>query len=454
MNFLMICTDQLRADCVGYAKKYPVLTPNLDMLASESVRFSEAYCALPTCCPARQSMVCGKRPEKIGAFWNYDITLPIGSISVDEYSWARSFQESGYRTCYIGKWHVSPTLTPRDFGYDEYISEWDIVQEIRKNYPEYTWKCDWRGEISPLPTEKSVTHLQVFKALEFLERNQSKDFHLRVDFADPHLPCRPSKEFAQMYSASEIPQWDGFAETFENKPYIQRQMVRNWDNQDKTWADFSETVALYYAMITQVDDAIGILLRKLKELGLYENTVIVFTSDHGDMCGSHRMTDKHYVLYDDVVRVPLLVHIPGQAGKDCADYVINSLDLAPTLCDLFGFSACADFDGISLKSAIEGKDNDKRDCVVSTFNGQQFGLYTLRMIKQGNLKYIWNLVDTDELYDLEKDPGELVNRITDPKYGESLAIMRKKLYAELKRMKDPVLRGEWLAPQLLKGSKI
>ena len=452
MNFLMICADQFRADCLGIANRYPVRTPHLDALAREGICFRESYTALPSCCPARQSMLTGRRPEQLGAYWNYDITYPVRWIGPEEYSWAREFSARGYRTAYIGKWHVSPDHTPLDFGYETYVSESDILTEQNSRFPQAIGEVNWMGEPSPCPLEGSITHLSAERAVRFLRENGDRPFHLRLDFSDPHLPCRPSEPFCSLYRKEEVPRWAGFGDSFAGKPYIQRQMVRNWGNETRTWEDFSATVALYYGMISQVDDAIGRVLAALKECGRDRDTVVLFTSDHGDLCGSHQMMDKHYVLYDDVVRVPLILRIPGTEPSVCDVPVINSIDLAPTVCELFGFEQRAEFDGRSFAPGT-GNRLPVRDAVVSTFNGQQFGLYTMRMIKCGSWKYIWNPTDVDELYDLEHDPGEHKNLADNPAYAQKLSSLRKRLYAELKAMHDPVLRFDWLEPQLTEGRK-
>ncbi len=452
LNFIYICTDQLRADCVGYAKKYPVKTPNLDSLAADSVVFTESYCVLPTCCPARQSIISGKRPEKIGALWNYDAAYKVGSVDKNEYSWARELKANGYNTAYIGKWHVSDKYSPLDFGYSEYVSETDIFNEIRQIFPKFKNFGDWMGEVSQTPYEIAPTHMRVQKAISFLKKNTGRPFHLRLDFSEPHLPCMPSEPFASMYDPSEVPQWEGFNENFHNKPYIQRQMINNWSLSGKNWEDYAPTVAKYYAFITQVDDAIGMLTDYLKTNGLYEKTVIIFTSDHGDMCGSHHMMDKHYVMYDDIMRIPLLLKMPGTVPGKCDDYIINSLDIAPTVCEIFGLKGNAAFDGISLAPAAKKQSYDKRNCVMSSYNGQQFGLYTSRMLKCGNLKYIWNLTDIDELYDFSSDPGELTNLIYEPSYAEDISLLRKMLLNELQKASDPTI-NQWTILQLKDNNK-
>jgi arylsulfatase A-like enzyme len=132
---------------------------------------------------------------------------------------------------------------------------------------------------------------------------------------EPHPPYRPAQAFDEKYSAEDIPRWGSFDDMFAGKPYIQKQQLLSWGIEHYGWNEWVPIVARYYAVISQMDDAIGRVLRVLDELGMKGNTIVVYTSDHGDMCGSHLMMDKHYVMYDDVVRVPLIVLWPRNIGR-------------------------------------------------------------------------------------------------------------------------------------------
>ncbi|MGI6705095.1 MAG: sulfatase-like hydrolase/transferase [Clostridia bacterium] len=133
---------------------------------------------------------------------------------------------------------------------------------------------------------------------------------MSIDFPEPHLPCRPAGKFAEMYKPEEIPPWGSFADTFEGKPYIQKQQLYSWKIENFSWEDWAPIVARYYGVVSQVDDAIGRITDALEKMNVMDDTIIIYTSDHGDMCGGHRMIDKHYVLYEDNVKVPLLIRWP------------------------------------------------------------------------------------------------------------------------------------------------
>lgn len=458
-NVLMIIPDQQRYDCIGYSNDYPVKTPNIDKLALQGIWFSNAYTPIPLCCPARQALLNGRRPEAFGALWNYDAALKIPALEPDEYSWTRDLQEYGYRTGYVGKWHVHPTYDPTHYGFDDYVSEYEYAVFRSKKHPGAVFSKGFIGEIDAVPLEDSRTHWLAAQAISLIERysEEERPWHIRLDFPEPHLPCQPVAQFADMYKPEDVPMWRSFSDEFINKPYIQKQQLYNWNIQDYTWEDWAPIVARYYGIISQVDDAIGKVLDVLDEMGIAENTVVIYTPDHGDMCGGHRMMDKHYVMYEDIVKVPMIIRWPGRIrqGMVCSEFVYNFLDLPPTILEMVGLKPKEFFHGRSMLPLLRGEEVcDWRKEAVSTYNGQQFGLYTQRMIRYDNWKYIWNTTDVDELYDLEKDPNELYNLIYDESCGQVIADLRYRLYEVLLKEGDGLVKSPWLREQLLKGRKL
>ena len=457
-NILLIMSDQHRYDCIGYSRDYPVSTPHLDRLAAQGACFTNAYTPIPLCCPARQSLLAGRRPESFHAFWNADL-VPNAELSPEAYTWTKALQENGYRNGYVGKWHVNREHSPLAYGFDDYVGEADYRRFREEKHPDIQFTNGWFGEPDPVPLEDTRTHWLADQAIALIERYASSGvpWHIRLDLPEPHLPCRPHPKFLEQYENIEIPQWRSFGDTFLGKPYIQKQQLLNWGVEDYAWEDWEPIVRRYYAIISQLDDAVGKVLGRLADLGLDGDTVVIYTADHGDMCGGHRMMDKHYIMYDDVVRVPLIIRYPGKvpAGARVDRFVYNLLDLPPTLLEWAGLSIPADFHGASLAAILEGRPvAEWRTEVVSTYNGQQFGLYNQRMIRSADFKYVWNMTDTDELYDLRQDPDELRNVAGDPAYAGVLSELRSKLYRELTRHEDPFLRFDWLKRQLTEGRKL
>ena len=211
-------------------------------------------------------------------------------------------------------------------------------------------------------------------------------------------------------------------------------------------------VGRYLGEISLYDQQIGRVLDVLDELGLSDDTLVVYSADHGDMCGSHGMMDKHYIMYDDVVHIPLIVRLPGRvrAGQSCDAFLDNSVDLAYTFVELAGITPPDSFAGRSVIDAINGKDPNPREDIFATFVGNQFGLLSQRMVRNRRWKYVWNAVAQDELYDLQNDPGEISNLATDAGHAEQLAVMRGRLIAWMKETGDTLL-NMWTEAQLAKG---
>ena len=453
MNLLLINADQLRHDCVGYRGLRPVETPALDRLAAESQVYTKAFTTLPVCAPARQTLLCGRHPDSFGAQWNYDF-MPTPTVQPD-WCWTKQLQQQGWNTAYLGRFHVSPTLKPADFGYGEWVSWAGHKELLKEKYADARYTGGWMGCDSPVDVEDSGTHWMAGQAAAMIEKfaGSDKPWHIWVDYEEPHLPCRPSAPFSEMYDPETIQPWDGFGDDFQNKPYCHKQQTLSWGTDELTWDDdFRHMVARYYGVVSQLDQAIGRILDALDRTGQKDNTIVVFTSDHGDMCGSHQMLDKHYVLYDDICRVPLLVRYPGKGHRECDRFVSNCLDLPYSFIDWLGLERPAVEHGQNLPLE-ESRDADCRQQIVCTSNGQQFGLYSTRMIRDDRYKYVWNLTDVDELYDLEADPGEKVNRIADPDQRERIADLRRKLYEELARHGDRFVGSDWIRRQLLEGKK-
>ncbi|MBO4868723.1 MAG: sulfatase-like hydrolase/transferase [Clostridia bacterium] len=445
-NILFICSDQQRRDCLGYTGQYPVKTPNIDALAADGVDFSLAYTPNPICVPARRSMVCGRRPEHVGTLYNYDQGIPSIPFGPDNYSWSADLQKAGYKCGYIGAWHVSDRPAT-EFGYDDFIPTPAFAVRDTTKY-----ENGFFGDPCDLPLDQSDTHRAADTAIELMKKYSGSPFQIRVNFQAPHLPCRPSEPFSSMYR--DVKLWNAFDDDLIGKPYMQRQMVLNWNNADTPAETFRRTQSLYFGMISQTDDAIGRMLSYLDEAGLSENTVVIYTSDHGDMCGERRMLDKHYVMYESVTRVPLIIRMPGGARGTVGDPIINALDIVPTLLDICGLPKPDGLEGVSLYPYLTGGVPEKvREYALVTYNGQQFGLYTQRMITDGHIKYVWNCSDTDELYDLDSDPDELHNKINDEDCVGLVAKLRRDMTKQLCEADDYTMRSPWLRDTLYNGRK-
>ena len=455
-NVLLIIADQHRLDALGCTGRFKIRTPFLDGLAREGAFFGNAFTPCPVCAPARQALLSGRAPESYGALWNNDF-IPTATVNPDEGYHTAALARAGYRCSLVGKWNSSMTHPPSDFGFSDHVDNSGHSATIAAKYPGLSFRNGWFGEPSPIRLEDSKTHWAAARACEKMEQHAAngQPWFVRVDFTDPHLPCHPSEPFAGLYNPDSIEPWDSMGDTLDGKPYIQRQQLRNWGLEGRTWDQWKCTLAMYYGMVSQIDDAVGIMLAKLDELAIAEDTLVIYTTDHGDLCGGHGMLDKHYVLYDDVTRTPLIIRYPRkvEAGQRPPEFVSNCLDLGATLGDLCEVNVAAGH-GQSLAPLLSGKCQPDRAFAVSSSSGQQFGLYSQRCIRTKDWLYVWNMTDMDELYDGNADPGQKRNLIHDPSHALVLASLRKDLHDELIRREDPFVQSGWLRGQLLEGRKI
>jgi len=418
-NILLLHVDQQRYDCLGFTGHPQVNTPNLDRLRSQGMSFTNAFTPCPLCCPARQTLLSGVMPEVHGGLWNYD-SQTIPGLSSEQPTWTALLKKQGYQMAYFGKWHVSPEHDPTVFGYDSYQPQagWLSPNRIKRyDLPDNpVWPHT--GYVDGSKINDTLTHKLAANACESIEscamerEKHGRPWHVRFDLSEPHLPCIPAEPFASMYKPEDMKEWHNFRDSFDNKPFIQRQQLKNWCIEEWGWEEWSVYVALYFGIISQVDDAVGRVLDALKATGQSENTIVIYTTDHGDAAGSHGMIDKHYVMYEEEVHVPLLVCWPDQvaANSTCEDFVSNGLDLGPTLLEACGVEIPETFQGKSFLPQLRGNEAEAGWPVAfSTYNGQQFGLYNMRMIRDKRYKYVWNPTDVDEFYDLQEDPAELVN---------------------------------------------
>ena len=460
-NILFICQDQLRYDAAGPSGAGLVQTPHLDQLAAEGVWFEHAFTPIPTCCPARQSLLSGEWPDRHGGLWNYDNFLPVRPF--DRPTWSEALRKSGYRTAYVGKWHVHESLDPTAFGYERYtpLADYRTWREAQGLPDEETPGPRWHGGRDPVLPEQArpawIADQAIAEMQRFAAEHPGRPWHLRLEFEEPHLPNLPTQPFLDRYDPAAIEPWANFPDPFVDKPYIQRQMPVTWKIDGWTWNDWRPLVHRYRAAVTEVDAAIGRVLAALEAMGLDGNTLVVYTSDHGDACGSHGMLDKHGTMYDEVVRVPLCVRWPGvtPAAHRTDAFTTHFLDLAATMYEAAGLAVPEHVQGRSLAPLLRGEPPaEDQDAAFSVYNGQQFGLFVQRMVRTARWKYVWNMTDVDELYDLAADPAELHNRIADPAAADALADLRHRLLAHLDAREAGVLKRPFVRDQLAQGHKV
>jgi arylsulfatase A-like enzyme len=263
-----------------------------------------------------------------------------------------------------------------------------------------------------------------------------RPWHLEVQYVEPHDPYLPLKKYLDGYDPRSIPVAANFFDTFQNKPGLHRRESGTWGR--VTEDDFRQSRAHYYAYTEQLDHQVGRLLRALDETGQAANTLVVFTTDHGDCVGAHRMWIKGWIPYEECYRIPLVMRWPGriQPGSK-TEHLVQLQDLAHTYTEIAGARAMPYPDGRSLTPLFASPQRgDWSDDILCAYYGGEF-LYTQRIAINRRFKYVFNGFDYDELYDLGEDPGELRNVVDEPDYRAQAGEMRERLYAMMNRFEDP-----------------
>jgi arylsulfatase A-like enzyme len=354
---------------------------------------------------------------------------------------------------------VHPERGPEAYGFHQHapVAEYAAWRAAR-GLPPRPHEGGWFGEPDPhAGPEDTRLAWGAGQVIDYLEgyAAQETPFYVQWDTNEPHLPWVLPEPFYSMYTPADIPPWPSFPDPLADKPYIQAQQRRTWGIEGWTWAQWAPVVSRYLGEISLLDAQVGRVLDALDALGLAQTTLVVYTADHGGLCGGHGMIDKHYVMYEDVVHVPLIVRGPGLAapGSCCSAFVSSALDLAATFCHAAGAPVPDSFQGQSVLPLLADPAAQGREDIFCVYSGNQFGLYSQRMVRETRWKYVWNAVDVDELYDLEADPGELHNLARDPGAGEELRRLRHRLVEWMHGTGDRLL-NQWTRTQLLEGRKV
>lgn len=443
-NILFLMTDHTNAQALATGSQ--CLTPNLDALASEGVRFGRCYTTNAICSPARASLMTSLYPSTHG-MWDCAHTQRSEWLDVpaDRFTYFSSrLAEAGYYNGYFGKWHVEQTGKLENFGWHEYdcadggmgckASVKNRAVVPKEGYRDYLLAgVDESGDERLHPTFE--------QGIDFIRRaaQDQKPFCCFVSTKEPHDPYIPPKQFLDMYDLDSIAVSPTLRDEPTNKPEIVRRMRAVWSA--VTDDDWRRVTAAYWAVITTLDREVGRIVQVLKETEQYENTIIVFTSDHGDMLGGHGLATKGVgTPYEEVYNIPLIMRVPGMThGLEDTQTLTSPVDLAPTLLDLCGVEGLPDAQGRSLRPVIEGGANheDWRDAYAEFF-GQRF-VYTQRIVWHGEWKYVFSPGGIDELYNLAEDPHERNNLADDPNHKDVLIDMCKRMWRKMKEIGDDSL---------------
>ena len=467
-NVLLIGVDQMRSDVAGPNKKVPTLTPALDLLYKESASFTRAYTSCPLCSPARASMFTGDYAFRHGMGTNCDMYHSLATELPDPSRLLHfAFQEAGFRTGFIGKWHVGTTQGPGAFGFEgmdlagygnvamspEFLAyleseglNYAVEPTVFLNPDRQTMLAgNWNGPLASTPS-----HFLTNRTIQLLAGYAEADtpFFATVQYWDPHQPHLVADEFRGVTDLSAVEAWPNFADDLAGKP---RRVTRERDDfyrlHPRSDAELIAYIGHYCDHMSMLDHQIGRLLDWLDTSGLADTTLVVFTSDHGDMTGAHGGLIDKGLLYEEAIRIPLLFRHPSIATGERTQLASN-MDILPTALDLAGL-AVPDRHGMSLRSSLADAKQAGRDAFLVEYHGLRF-LYSQRaMVFENGDKFIFTPGDDDELYDLVSDPGELSNLAAMTGAAETLDGCRKAMIQETARLDDPLrdcvakFNGQW-----------
>ena len=419
-NIVLIMTDQHQAKALSIAGNLDVKTPNLDKLAKTGTRFPNAYVTFPLCSPSRSSIFTGRMPHNININSNNDKTI---ATSFKQNNLAHTLTKAGYHTVYGGKWHAPEVELVEDAGFEK-IAEFDDI---------------------PL-AKKSIDYLKSRK-------NKTQPFFLVASFDNPHNICEYARNEPLPYGnipqisldkTPELPinfeQSKTFPEALKIEQIANKKVYPTQNFTKEDWRHYRHT---YYQLVEKVDAEIGKIIDAIDDLGLRKNTIIIFTSDHGDGNAAHGWNQKT-ALFQESINVPFIINYKGEnssKAKINTSLISTGLDIFPTVLDFADVKIPSDLLGSSLKPIIKNKQDDlERDFVITEtkFEGKQAYGTTGRTVIGKKYKYIvynWGK-NREQFFDLENDEFEMNNLINSKKHQVELDKYRQKLINWCTKTKD------------------
>ena len=446
-NILFIMTDQHNPKIAGFAGDPVVRTPALDRLAGTGTVFDTAYCQQPLCVPSRTSLLMGRYCRNTGIYANLDI-LPANSLT-----FPRLLARHGYATCLIGKAHLNGEqfqgYQQRPYGDLYGQAHQPDPRRVPEGGEHGLGEIPFQAGPSRIPLALTQTEITTAEAAKWLQtsvgRGSGQPFLLSVHYDKPHFPINPPEPYFRRYERTvRLPDhWNGphgEQHLAALVPFVRENFVtEGYYGVDREF--HRRTLAAYYGCVEWVDDNIGRLLDVLDYLGLAENTVVIYTSDHGEMAGSHGAWQK-MVFYEESARVPLIVRLPGQTGGVRQGVPVGLLDMYPTLCELAGIAVPGHCDGRSIVPLLGDSRAPRTDWADRRIYSESVLIgkpeHAGCMVRSGPWKYARYLDGAEELYNLETDPVEEQNRAADPACSE----IRQELQTDVERFWEPDLQRE------------
>ncbi|MCK5822002.1 MAG: sulfatase [Bacteroidales bacterium] len=453
-NVLFIISDDLTATAVSSFDGTICKTPNIDKLASEGVRFTQTYCQYPVCGPSRASMMFGYYPHATKTFGYVSGRKNVGP---DRKSLPQLFKENGYYTARVSKiYHmgVPIDIEKGSNGTDDKASwterfnsqgpEWTAVgeAELVQGNPDGSIERKGGNVMTIVKADgDDLVHSDgktAKKACELIRAHKDEPFFLAVGFVRPHVPFVAPKKYFEDYPFKDIVMPDVIEGDWDDIPKRGINYVTSVNGQMDE-EDEKKAVAAYYASVAYMDVQVGKVLKTLKEEGLEDKTIVVFTSDHGFHLGEHSFWMK-VSLHEESVKVPLVIKVPGRKPAISSSFT-ELLDLYPTLAELAGLEYSEHLQGLSLVSTLKNPEVKVRDMAFSVSQGGR--TFLLRTDQYAYIQYDEDAGSGMELFDMEKDPKQYTNLVGDPDYADIVLDFQKELKKKLRKVRINDLSKEY-----------
>ena len=466
-NVIYILADQLRYQSVGYAGDKKARTPNIDALAAGGASFRQCVSTMPVCAAYRASLFTGKYPSSTGMATNEV------RINANQRCLGHVVTEGGYETGYIGKWHlwanragdhnrmessyIPPQMRRYRLGWDGF---WAAYNFNHRYYAGFYYKDQ--------PVRHKVDgyepDVQTDMGIDFIRKHAKgpKPFYLTLSVGTPHDPWlagggKPGNappQYIEKFKDVKFPLPPSWTDTPD--PY----MDRNTD--PKRWLSFwkpnlENMQRGYYAMTANLDDNVGRIVRAVKDAGIAEDTIIVFTSDHGEMFGCNSRVFK-LTFYERAARVPFIVSWPGKIpAKTVSDACMGTPDIMPTILGLLGLKSPADVEGMDLSPLARGQAGPEPEFAFLQGLGHTYlwkDGFEWRAVRDKRYTYARYLRDASELlFDNKSDPWQMKNLVDDPAHKDALARLRKQMAAKMKSLNDTFEKCTWYRDHWMDGNR-
>jgi len=491
-NIVWITLDHLVYSHHKELTGYPIL-PTYDRLCAEGLSFTNAFSVCPLCGPARASMLTGMYPHKHGLHMNDGENGARADFEPDEQLFNTYLKRAGYRTGYFGKWHAGEVRVAQDYGfegfsmpgyghpyyseeYKAYLNELDLPE------PEVTieWKFgdpSWSGKTVALkdfpnpykspyflmescgvlntPVETHEAFFLTHIANKWIDdvANDTQPFFLRIDPWGPHHPFFVAKPYLNQVNPADLPEYPSFQNNLDHRPAHHRSLLeyRRKAGNSNRWEDWQFLLARCHEHATQVDAAVGRVIDFLKESGLLENTLIIYTTDHCGALGSNGGEfDKGWLMVDETVRIPMAMRWQDRIEPGVTtDKFVTNMDLVPTVLEAGNAEIPTTMDGKSMADLIQNPDQTSwREEVMLQHHGHYGESHLQRQLRYKNYKYVAHLNDKEELYDIVQDPYELENLVELSHAKDILTDMRNRLRHQMMLHDDHSSQAEALLSQI------